>query len=200
MPFLTAVWGKLHNQHAFVCFSSAMIACVYSDVMESACPALCKRSSLFLGETVTGSWEGSCCALPWPMLSSSVPKIRHFCTFLYLAGTLQVDIGKLMNCLLQISHNFKIFDSANSHNAADCTQVRSAERKGSRKASSINQNTLKPYRRCCFIEYFQSVITGLSLSCGFPFGGCRIAMSYQFDRKNISHGTLKFNMKRASGV
>lgn len=105
-----------------------------------------------------------------------------------------------MNCLLQIFHNFKIVDSANSYNAADCTQVRSAERKGSRKASSINQNTLKPYRRCCFIEYFQSAITGLSLSCGFPFWGCRTAMSYQFDRKNISHRTLKFNMKRASGV
>lgn len=168
---------------------------------------ICLPSSL--SEVLLVSWINCCGFLGGLLLCSfvscvafffSVPEIRHFCAFWYLAGTQQGDIGKLMNCLLQIFHNFKISDSASSHNAADCTSVRSAERKGSRKANSINQNTLKSYRRCCFIEYFESVITGRSLSCGFPLWRCRIAMSYQFDRKNISHRTLKFNMKGASGV
>lgn len=37
------------TQRACVCFSEAVITCVYSDVMESAGPALCKGSSVFLG-------------------------------------------------------------------------------------------------------------------------------------------------------
>lgn len=37
------------------------------------------------------------------------------------------------------------------------------------------------------------VISGLALSCGFLLCGCRIDMSYQFDRKNIYNRTLKFN-------
>lgn len=69
-----------------------------------------------------------------------------------LAGTLQVDIGKLMNCLLQIFHNFKIFDSANSYNGADCIWERSAERKGSRKGRGINQNTLNHMEDAVFFN------------------------------------------------
>lgn len=57
-----------------------------------------------------------------------------------------MDIGKLVNCLLQIFHNFKIFDSANSCNVADCIWERSAERNGSRKGRGINPNTLNHVR------------------------------------------------------
>lgn len=89
---------------------------------------ICLPSSL--SEVLLVSWINCCRFLGGLLLCSfmssvvfffSIPKMRQFGTFLYLARTLQGDIGKLMNCLLQIFHNFKIFDSASSHNAADCT-------------------------------------------------------------------------------